>query len=273
MDIDIRTLLIISIVIIGLIFIMIFPILDSNSNQNIAETNTIEIASTKRNSIKNNVQITSNTTEKFEDTTENFEEADSEKTLEENTEDIVEEITEPDTNTINSLAVSKLEKNNPYPKLYFNNENEKYLGRSERYTNLNANCSLEYKIPESWVTRKGSFDGRYTNSEGYMLSYFGVYNENEITYEEFLNIFMEKEKANDTFSDYVEFRIRDLAISAYDTFPIIEKTSYNTIENYMVLIKDKRVFVLCITFPTEEYSNEELLYKMDNVFKSTYLSY
>lgn len=287
MEIDAKTLLLVLIIVVGSLFLVLifnYSLFDTSDSDEISESNTVEIASTsKQNTIKKSSQesFTDNTESQEETTDEEVEETilepDEETENEEYSEsEIIADEPIEDSSFENTSNLSKIQKNNPSPTFIFN-ENEKYVDRGVKFSYLNASSTLAYKIPESWVSRGSNSDlNKMTEANimdnGYFLSDFGVYDE-YITYEEFLNIFMESEKAKDTFSDYVEFNIRDLPVSATENFPVVEKTSYNTVTDYMVFVRDGRVFTLEVTVSKNKRENPDIMRQVDNILKSAYLRY
>lgn len=291
MDIDLRTFLLVLIVIVGVIFVLLisnYSLFDTSDKNALENTNAIEATIAASNTTKKPKKTTSNITNTSEtainklmtvteDENINNEEVSSDEVesgLKEETENLIQS---NNNNFKSPFDLSLIEKNNTSPKLIFN-ENEKYVSRTVSFFYLKPPCTLNYKVPVSWASPKSDGEkdpitGAYLRHNSYSLSQFGEYDENETTYEEFLNDFIEYERQHDTFSNDVEFRTRTLAINGSTNFPILEKVGYYSITNYMVFVYSGNVFSIEITVSNDEDYNDEFLRRIDQIFLSSYINY
>ncbi|MBR3614753.1 MAG: hypothetical protein IKL55_06205 [Clostridia bacterium] len=267
MDIDLKTVLLVLIIIFGALFftlLLCFDTLDFGKEPEISQQDIQENSNVKnviKNSFNNQIETSKsdnlNTLEK------------QEENLQEKQEEEIEEVSI--TNVKKPLELKKIEKNNTTPKIFF--DGEQYVSRKYRY---GAGYALKYKVPQSWnngsIIDKDSNNGAYIKVNGYFLSEFGEYDEEETSYEEFLNDFMEKEIKYSTFKNDTEFKIRELILSEYEVYPILQKIEHYSITEYMVFVYKGYVYTIEITFSNEDY-NDEFIKVIDNIFSSAHVSF
>lgn len=281
MEIDIKTFLLVSMVVVGVVFVVLvanYSLFDSNSyeeSMEVAEEET-SLASTQ-NTAENKISDTDNA-ENNSDINNPINSMVSVST-EEEPEGMQEELNnQENTNIENSMqkpfSDSLIDKNNTSPKRIFYDTTDKYIDRTIRYSYLNPPCTLFYMVPESWDKKQSLSDtdpitGAYIRTHTYTLSDFGNYNKQETTYEEFLNDFIEYDRTTqEMHTSNIIYGTRYLVLSDNTEYPIIEKDEYYSVSNFMVFVGGENVVALEITAGKDDYT-EEYIKRIDNIFSST----
>lgn len=170
------------------------------------------------------------------------------------------------TMTENTVKVNKIEKNNTSP---MGDLSVDYVKREVDYSRMGGR-NLYYKIPSDWnqggMIDKDPVTGADVDRSFLKLSEFGEYSE-ETTYAEFLNDFIAKEKRDDFYSDYIDFRTRDLVIDQFNTLTIIEKIGAYAITSYVVLVQADGVYWVTVTVSKDDY-NDEFTKKVDQILST-----
>lgn len=278
MEIDFKSILLV-IIIIGVIIGTIYlggQILSTNTSNNIVSENIAEniTVNNKQNNLTENSNQSAKTNSNVNNTEilENIENTESSEDIE-----LPEEnISEPAEMNIEEKTEkfgTGLEINNKFPIISFD---EKYRKISKSYRYLGLEKIFNYRVPFSW-----DMDGNNVEyGEGYFhidiganpTSNYGNYIYGEVTYEQFLNDYIQKDRDEDHFFEYSEYNFRELNTGGTNKLTIIEKTNSYTKDTHNILIFVSGLYEYHIEICVKSNDYQTFLSIINNVLSSSYLS-
>ena len=275
MEIDFKSIFLV-IIIIGVIAGTIYlgkQILLTDSSNTIAKEN-ITINNNQNNLIENSNQSEerNNTRENNIEVLENIENANLFEEVE-TSEENISELTEMSIEEKNEKFGTGLNINNNFPIINFDEEYRK-ISKSYRYLGLEK--IFNYRVPFSW----GMDGNNVSYGEGFFsikvnanpTANYGDYAYGEVTYEQFLNDYIQKDKDEDFFSDYVEYNFRELNTGGANNLTIIEKNNSHTQNTYNILVFVYGLYEYHIEICVKTNDYEMFLPTINNILSSSYLS-
>lgn len=276
MEIDFKSIML-AIIIIGVVVVTIYlgaQILNTdNSNNTILENTTENITTHNAVLRENNIKRTETNTITNENTTETVEIPEPVENTELPEETIIETSTEISIEEKTEKYGTGLEINNNFPIISFD---EKYRMVSEGHRHQGIPKVFNYRVPFSW-----DMDGNNADfGNGYFhidvntnpTSNYGDYIYGEVTYEQFLNDYIQKDKEKDHFSKYSEYTFRELNTGGTNTLTIIEKTNSYTESVHNILVFVSGLYEYHIDICVENKDYETFLPIINNILSSSYIS-
>lgn len=272
MEIDFKSILLV-IIIIGVVTGTIYlgaQILNTDNSNNIILEN-ITTNNAKNISKEENIKIIENNTgENKTETLEKIETTENEELTKEN---ITEKSTEMSIEEKTEKFGTGLEINNKFPIISFD---ERYRKISESYRYLGFKKIFNYRVPFSW-----DMDGNNVEyGEGYFhidvaanpTSNYGNYTYGEVTYEQFLNDYIQKDIEEDHYSKYSEYNFRELNTGGGNNLTIIEKTNSYTKDTHNILVFVSELYEYHIEICVKSNDYQTFLPVINNILSSSYLS-
>ena len=249
MSVDIRTILLVILIIGIVVGVTFFAFSILNEPSNVQYSNISKNTTTVENIVQNT--ITENIVEDTNEIVEN---------------EVIEDISSSSDDLTSFYGTG----------LYINNQDP--VTDTEDYVNINyilpGGGKVSYFVPDLWERSTVKCTDPLSESEleasnSITKSFIDeVYN--ETTYEEVLDAFVEREKSN--LENANEFSVSRRILEAGDnSFPVIVMRDNSQVISYIVFINGIYEYHLKIVCPSKEY-NSEMINTIDNIFKSFKIS-
>jgi hypothetical protein len=253
MSIDLKTILLIALIVIVLGVIFVFAIgylmKDDNTTQDVA------VPSNETSQIKNNTN-----TEKSK--SQNYVVIKKEDTGSSNNNVRTQVFTNTDLTQIYGTGLSI---NNSKPKTEYAEESFFSSGFS-----MEGNTKAIFYVPNGWTRNEKKYIDPITGATLECVSAkteeFVKQVYNETTYEDVINAFIENQRIIAIYPDDIEFSIKQLETEG-GTFPIVVKRDGFIVTSYIIFIKGLYEYHLQVTTSLEDYSID-MQKTIDDIFRS-----